>query len=77
VSASLADQAQAKQVTHRHGHTATTDGPFAELKEELAGFYFVDCASIERAIDIASRIPEGMDGRVEVRPIRDLSAIGL
>ena len=50
-----------------------TDGPFAEAKEDLAGFFLVDCASMERAVEIAGRIPEAADGAVEVRPVRDLS----
>jgi hypothetical protein len=46
-----------------------TDGPFAESKEYLAGFFIVDCAGMERAIEIAARIPEAGDGLVEIRPI--------
>ena len=44
------------------------DGPFAEVKEHLAGFFLVDCASMERALEIAARIPEAPYGLVEVRP---------
>ena len=50
-----------------------TDGPFAEAKEVLAGFYLVDVASEERALEIARLIPETATGTAEVRPVRDLS----
>ena len=53
-----------------------TDRPFAEVKEHLAGFYLVDCESIDRAVEHAARIPEAGFGLVEVRPIMDLSAPG-
>ena len=46
-----------------------TDGPFAEVKEHLAGFFLVDCESFERAIEIAARVPEAELGLVEVRPV--------
>jgi hypothetical protein len=54
----------------RDGRTLTTDGPFAEVKEHLAGLYAVDCATPERAVEIAARIPEAGLGLVEVRPVR-------
>jgi hypothetical protein len=60
------------------GKVLTTDGPFAEVKEQLAGFYLVDCDSMDRAIEYAAMIPEATGfGVVEVRPIQDLSALGL
>lgn len=65
----LADPAHSKQIVIRDGQTMATDGPFAELKEQLAGFYLVECESIERAIEIAGRIPEAELGLVEVRPV--------
>jgi hypothetical protein len=49
-------------------HPSTGDGPFAEAKEHLAGFFLVDCASMDRALEIAARIPESSYGLVEVRP---------
>jgi hypothetical protein len=64
----LADRSLAKRVTVREGQTLATDGPFAEVKEELAGIYVVDCDGIERAVEIAARIPEARFGLVEVRP---------
>lgn len=77
VSEALADPSLAKRVAVREGQTITTDGPFAELKEQLAGFYLVDCDSTERAVEIAARIPEAGLGLVEVRPVLDLSATGM
>ena len=74
----LADAKETKQVSSRDGKILTTDGPFAEVKEQLAGFYLVDCDSIDRAIEHAAMIPEATGfGVVEVRPILDLSALGI
>lgn len=75
VAESLADSSLTKQVTVRDGRTTTTDGPFAETKEQLAGFYLVECDSIERATEIAARIPEAEVGVIEVRPVRTLSGL--
>jgi hypothetical protein len=49
-----------------------TDGPFAETKEQLAGFYLVDAADLDEAIAIASKIPPAREGTIEVRPVREL-----
>ena len=59
----------ATTVRVRNGETLTTDGPFAETKEQLAGYFVVDCKNLDEAIDVASRIPGAKDGAVEVRPI--------
>jgi hypothetical protein len=77
VSEGLADPSLAKWVTVRDGQTMTTDGPFAEVKEYLAGFYLVECDSIERAIEHAARMPDAQYNQVEVRPIFDMSTIDL
>jgi hypothetical protein len=77
VSEGLADPALAKRVTVRDGKTMTTDGPFAEVKEHLAGFYLVDCVSEERAVEIAARVPDAVWGLVEVRPVLDMSSLDL
>lgn len=69
VTQALADASQAKRVTVTDGQPMTSDGPFAEVKEQLAGFYLVECESMERAVEIAARIPEASLGLVEVRPI--------
>ena len=73
VGEALADPSLAKRVEVRDGHTMTTDGPFAEVKELLAGFFFIQCESFERAIAVAARVPEAEFGLVEVRPVMDLS----
>ena len=54
-----------------NGDVVTTDGPFAETKEQIGGFYLVDCKDLDEAIEIASKIPAAKDGygSVEVRPI--------
>ena len=49
-----------------------TDGPFAETKEQLAGFYLIDAADLNEAIDIAAGIPPARHGSIEVRPVRTL-----
>jgi hypothetical protein len=73
VGEALADSSLAKRVVVRDGQTMTTDGPYAEVKEHLAGFFFIQCESYERAVAVASRVPEAEFGLVEVRPVMDLS----
>ena len=73
VSEGLDDQANAVRVRLRDGETMTTDGPFAEVKEQLAGFYLVDAHDLNEAIQIASKIPPAREGSVEVRPVRELA----
>lgn len=76
VTEALADPSLAKRVTvSEDGRMTTSDGPFAEAKEHLAGFYLVDCDSMERAIEIAARIPEASLGLLEVRPIMTYSGL--
>jgi hypothetical protein len=70
----LADANETKQVSVRDGRILTTDGPFAEVKEQLAGFYLLDCDSMDRAVEIVAQIPEAPFSVVEVRPVRDLGA---
>jgi hypothetical protein len=75
VSEALADPASTTTVT-RHdngkGKVTTADGPFAEAKEYLAGFFLIDCKDKKRAIEIAGQVPEAAFGLVEVRPVQDL-----
>ena len=59
----------ATSVRVRDGRTSTTDGPFAETKEHLGGYYLIEVADLDRAIELASQIPNARDGVVEVRPI--------
>ena len=63
----------ATTVRVRDGKLLTTDGPFAETKEQLGGYYLVDCSNLDEAIDWARRIPGASTGCVEVRPIVDFS----
>ena len=63
----------AATVRVRDGKVSITDGPFAETKEQLAGFYLIDAADMEEAIEVASGIPPARIGSIEVRPVRELS----
>jgi hypothetical protein len=62
----------ATSVRVRNGKILITDGPFAETKEQLAGFYLVDAQNLDEAIQIAAKIPPAREGTVEVRPVREL-----
>jgi hypothetical protein len=69
----LADPGAGKRISVTEGRTITSDGPFAEAKEHLAGFYLVDCDNLDRAVEIAAQVPEAELGLVEVRPVLNLS----
>ena len=56
-------------VSVRDGKTETMDGPFAETKEQLGGYYLLDCADLDEAIKYAAMIPSATYGRIEVRPV--------
>ncbi|HTS00687.1 MAG TPA: YciI family protein [Bacteroidota bacterium] len=62
----------ATTVRVRGGKVSVTDGPFAETKETLAGFYLVEAADLDEAIGIAAKIPPAEVGCIEVRPVREL-----
>jgi len=62
----------ATTVRIRNGKLSVTDGPFAETKEQLAGFYMVEARDLNEAIQIAGRIPPARVGSIEVRPIRPI-----
>ena len=62
----------ATTVRVRDGETLTTDGPFAETKEQVGGYFIVDCKDLDEAIEIAARIPSAAHGTIEVRPIWDM-----
>jgi hypothetical protein len=64
----------ATTVRVRNGETEIVDGPFAETKEFLAGYYLLDCADLDEALKQAARVPLARYGSVEVRPVMDLSA---
>jgi hypothetical protein len=69
----LQPTATAQTVRLRNGKTATTDGPFAETKEQLGGYYLVDAGDIKEAAKIAAKIPGARFGSVEIRPIMTFS----
>ena len=71
-SEALQPVATATTVRVRNGKVSITDGPFAETKEQLAGFYLIEARDLNDAIQIAARIPPSREGSVEVRPIREL-----
>jgi len=64
----------ATTVRIRNGKVSTTDGPFAETKEQLGGFYMIEARDLNDAIQIASKIPSAKLGSIEVRPIVDFTA---
>ncbi len=61
----------------RNGRASVTDGPYAETKEQVAGFYFIEARDFNEAIEVAARIPAASLGAVEVRPCRDLVVDGV
>ena len=76
VTEALADASLTRRVSVREGRTVTIDGPFAEAKELLAVFFLVDCESMDRAVEVAARVPEAELGLVEVRPVLELGGTG-
>lgn len=72
-AAALANPARTRTVRVRGGVRTTTDGPYAESKEQFAGYLVLDCESEERAVEIASRIPDARFGSVEIHPIMNTS----
>ena len=64
----------AATVRVRNGKVSVTDGPFAETKEQLAGFYLIDARDLNDAIQVAAKIPPAREGSIEVRPVRELDA---
>ena len=67
--AELALPSKAKTVRVRNGETVVTDGPFAETKEVVGGFFVLECDDLDEALAIAARIPVAETGSVEVRPL--------
>lgn len=73
----LAPTTTATTVRRENGKTLTTDGPFAETKEQLAGYYILECKDLDEAIAWAEKIPTGcggLQGCVEIRPLRGVPA---
>jgi hypothetical protein len=66
----------ARTVRVRDGRTLVADGPFAQTKEQLGGYYVVDCKDADEAVEVAGRIPGARHGTIEVRPIWELDTNG-
>ena len=67
--------ATATSVRVRDGRRVVTDGPFAETREQLGGFYIVEANDLNEALDIAERIPPAKFGTIEVRPVREIAGL--
>jgi hypothetical protein len=65
----------ATTVRVRSNKTLTTDGPFAETKEQLGGYYLLECKDLDEAIKWAAKIPNAKDGSIEIRPVVDFSKV--
>jgi hypothetical protein len=76
LSAALEDARTARTVRVRDGAAVGTDGPYAEAKEHLVGYYLVECATLDRATEIAARIPDARWDRVEIREAVDVAGRG-
>lgn len=74
-SQQLEPAATARSVRIRNGRTTVVDGPFAETKEVLGGFNLIEAADMDEAVRIASEFPWASTGCIEVRPVRDLTAV--
>ena len=68
----LRPTSDATTVRVRHGETLSTDGPFMETKEQLGGYFLVDCKDLDEAIEVAAQLPGARSGCVEVRPIWEM-----
>jgi hypothetical protein len=75
VSAPLHPVSTATTVRVREGKRLVTDGPFAETREQLGGFYMVDARNLDEAIAIAGRIPAARLGTVEIRPVMEIEGL--
>jgi hypothetical protein len=75
-SAGLYPTETARTLRIRDDEQTVTDGPFAETKEQLGGFYLLECDSIDEALEWAAKIPAARTGSVEVRPVMDYEAAG-
>ena len=71
-SEALQPVSTATTVRVRNGKVSVTDGPFAETKEQLAGFYLLEARDLNEALQMAAKIPPAREGSVEVRPVREL-----
>jgi len=71
----LQSVATATSVRVRQGKRLVTDGPFAETREQLGGYFLIDAKDLDAAIDIAARIPGSRKGTVEIRPVLDIAGL--
>ncbi|MDQ4119355.1 MAG: YciI family protein [Actinomycetota bacterium] len=71
----LEDTATATTVRVRDGAAITIDGPFAETREQLAGYYLLDCRDLDEALELAARCPLAAEGSIEVRPVRRIPGL--
>jgi hypothetical protein len=71
----LQPSSTATVVRVRDGERLLTDGPFAETKEQIGGYYVLECKDLDEALEWASRIPEAQYGSIEVRPVMDYEAV--
>src|SRR6267142_1308277 len=69
--------ATATSIRMRGGKPLVTDGPFAETREQLGGYFLIDAINLDEAIDIAARIPAGQKGTVEIRPVLEIAGLPL
>jgi len=74
-TAPLHPTAMATSIQVRQGKRLVTDGPFAETREQLGGYFLIDAADLDEAIDIASRIPMARRGTVEIRPVIEIAGL--
>jgi hypothetical protein len=74
-AAPLHPTSTATSVRVREGKRVVTDGPFAETREQLGGYYLVDAEDLDEAIDIAARIPGARRGTIEIRPVVELERL--
>ncbi len=70
--ARLRSTADATTVRVRDGEVLTSDGPFAETKEQVGGYYLIDCKDLDEAIEVAAKVPGARFGSIEVRPIWEI-----
>jgi hypothetical protein len=73
----LQASATSKTLRVENGERIVTDGPFAETKEQLGGFYVIECASMDQALDWASKLPSAEQGSTEVRPVMAYEEMGI
>jgi hypothetical protein len=67
----LDDPPSAKTLRYENGDAVVTDGPFAETKEQIGGFFLIECENLDEAIDMAARVPIASRGSIEIRPIAE------